>query len=201
MSLYFCEEAMAESKKCGLPNDVFENTMSDIVAWTKAYEQEYHKLGLFEYSWISLGLKLRLHKLGRLEFMPAENEVEVHVPAGEPIDPNQCEESFRLAEQFFSKYYPDFLYDHYCIHSWLLDDTLARFLKPDSNILRFSDMFQKREKDENYSALRYVFGWNATKENLKSYIPKNHFMQGLYDYVLNDGKLYAVRGIRKREVK
>lgn len=197
MSLYFCEEAVREAKKKGIPESVQLETLSDLVAWTKAYVGENQRLGLYEYSWVRLGLTQKLFKLGRLEFMPAENQVEVHIPAGAPVDPIQCEESFRLAENFFA----DLSYDRYCIHSWMLDDTLAKFLKPDSNILHFAAMFEKGERDESDSALRYVFGWNATRENLTKYTPKNHFMQAMYDYVLGGGKLYDVCGTREREEK
>lgn len=201
MSLYFCEEALSEARKKGIPDEVQIETLSDLVAWTKAYVQENHRLGLYEYAWIRFGLTQKLFKLGRLEFMPAENCVEVHIPSGGPFDPALCEESFQRAEEFFPSCMPEHSYDHYCIHSWLLDDTLAKFLKPDSNILHFAGLFQPGDRNESDSALRYVFGWDATRENLRRYTPRNSFMQGMYDYVLGGGKLYEVYGTRERKNK
>ena len=201
MSLYFCEETEDKAKKRGLPYRVLLETLSDISAWTKAYWHENNDIGLLEYNWISLGLNLKLHKLGRLEFMPSADKMEVHIPTGEPLICSECLQSLKMSAEFFGRYYPDYEYETYCTYSWLLDDTLEKFLKKDSNILRFAKLFKTSKRKESDAALRYVFGWNATRENLHTYKVSNDFMQKMYDYIMMGGKLYEVYGeIKKTDI-
>ena len=201
MSLYFCDEAAEKAKKQGLPRDVLLETLSDIPTWTNAHYHEYNDIGLLEYGWITLGLNLYLHKLGRLEFMPSADKMEVHIPAGEPLICSDCLQSFKMSVEFFEKYYPNFEYETYYTSTWLLDDTLAKFLNKDSNILQFAKLFKTSKKKESDAALRFVFGWNATRDNLHTYKIQNGFMQKMYDYVMNGGKLYEVYGeIEKTDI-
>lgn len=201
MSLYFCEATAKKSEEEGLPYDVLLDTLSDIPTWTKKYYREYNDIGLFEYGWTVLAHKLYLHKLGRLEFMPSADKMEVHIPAGDPFKPEDCIDSFKRSVVFFERYYPDFQYDTYYTCSWLLDDTLAKFLNKDSNILHFARFFEVSQKTESDDAIRFVFGWDATRENLSKYEIKNSFMQKLYDYVMDGGKLYHAYGeIKKADI-
>lgn len=199
MSLYFCEATAKKAEKQGLPFDVLLNSLSDIVTLTKIYYREYNTIGLSGYGWTTLAHRLYLHKLGRLEFMPSAGKMEVHIPRGEPFPPKTCIESFKSSVEFFGKYYPDFKYDTYYTDSWLLDDTLAQFLNKDSNILNFARLFEKSKKTESDDAIHFVFGSDAARENLSEYEIKNSFMQKLYDYVMNGGKLYRVYGEIKKE--
>ena len=82
-----------------------------------------------------------------------------------------------------------------------MDDTLAKFLNKDSNILQFAKLFKTSKKKESDAALRFVFGWNATRDNLHTYKIQNGFMQKMYDYVMDGGKLYEVYGeIEKTDI-
>ena len=201
MSLYFCEATAEKAKIQGLPHEVLLETLSDIPTWTRAYWREHNDIGLYEYGWTTLAHNLYLHKLGRLEFMPSAGKMEVHIPAGEPMKPEECLRSFEKSVDFFGKYYPDFNYETYYTDSWLLDDTLENFLGKDSNILKFARLFKRSEKKESDAALRFTFGWSATRENLHTYKIRNGFMQKMYDYVMNGGKLYEVYGeIEKADI-
>lgn len=200
MSLYFCEATAENAEKQGLPYDVLLDSLSDIVTLTRAYYEERNDIGLYSYGWTVLAHKLYLHKLGRLEFMPSAGKMEVHIPRGEPFDPEACIESFKKSVDFFEKYYPDFEYDTYYTDSWLLDDeTLVQFLNKDSNILHFARFFDKQKKTESDDAIHFVFGYSAERGNLSKYAIKNSFMQKLYDYVMNGGKLYRVYGEIKKD--
>ena len=199
MSLYFCESTAKKAKEQGLTYDVILDTFSDITKRVCAFVRENNELGMYGHEWTTLAHGLNLHKLGRLEFMPSADKMEVHIPAGEPFDTDACVDSFLKSVDFFDRYHPDFKYDTYSVDTWLLDDTLVRFLDKDSNILRFARLFDKKNKTESDDAIRFVFGWNATRENLSKFEIKNSFMQKLYDYITDGGKLYRVYGEIKKD--
>ena len=201
MSLYFCEATAQKTKERGLPYNVLLDTLSDIRKRVIAHYREYNDIGMFGYEWTVHTHRLRLYKLGRLEFMPADNKMEIHIPADEPFNREICIDSLKRSVDFFERYYPDFKYETYSVDSWLLDDTLAKFLNSNSNILRFAQLFDKSKRTESDDAIHFVFSCNATRENLSKYEIKNTFMQKLYDYVMSGGKLYRVYGeIKKTDI-
>ena len=66
----------------------------------------------------------------------------VHIPRGAKIDPESLAKSCAEARQFFAQYYPDRPPKCFYCGSWLLDPTLANYLKPTSNIITFQRNFQ-----------------------------------------------------------
>ena len=85
----------------------------------------------------------------------------VHITADQPLTPRACDESFALAARFFDRYHADEEYRWAVCHSWLLDEQLARYLPPDSNILRFQRRFEVPEaapaEESDLTVLKYVF--------------------------------------------
>ncbi len=68
---------------------------------------------------------------------PGDPVLNIHIPAGSPMDVGRCGESFRRAEAFYPAHFPEYRYRAYVCGSWLLDPQFERALKPDSNIARF----------------------------------------------------------------
>ncbi|MFC1715414.1 acyltransferase domain-containing protein [Candidatus Poribacteria bacterium] len=67
--------------------------------------------------------------------------LEIHIPAGSPLDLNSCRASFRLAVDFFPRYFPDRPFKALCCGSWLLNTQFQDMLPPNSNIVRFQGEF------------------------------------------------------------
>jgi len=65
----------------------------------------------------------------------------VHIPALGPLAHDLCGESFRAALGFFAGHFPEWRFDAFCCHSWLLDAELEGFLPADSNMVRFQREF------------------------------------------------------------
>jgi hypothetical protein len=100
---------------------------------------------------------MELFRLGRLQFEPITLEEEivhggriypagtpalsVHIPAGEPLDPDAALDSFRQAEAFFPHYFGQTYPLFYC-HSWLMAPSLTEILPASSRIMQFQRMFQ-----------------------------------------------------------
>ena len=95
-----------------------------------------------EERWLSLALRMKIFRLGRLQFEPDEDRhvLHVHIPEGEPLDDAACGESFAIAEEFFGPEYT--IFD---CESWLLSPKLQKLLKPDSNILKIPEPVSDRE--------------------------------------------------------
>lgn len=82
--------------------------------------RDYGEYGIEEYNWMKEHVQLRLFRLGRLQFQPlALNSdvvingqkvvkdqivLNVHIPSGEPLDPQSVEKSFVLARAFLEEY-------------------------------------------------------------------------------------------------
>ena len=66
----------------------------------------------------------------------------IHIPKGSSIAPENLAERCAQARKFFETYYPDRPMKCFYCGSWLLDPTLADYLKPTSNIITFQRRFQ-----------------------------------------------------------
>ena len=194
MYLYFCEELSAKYRELGIPAPVLSDTLSDVLIWAKVYFDINGELGLSEVNWLHHHFSMRLFRLGRLQFCMACGELEIHIPSGEAMTQEKCCESLILAKAFFAKHFPDFEYDRFTCHSWLLDETLLRFVSEDSNISKFMKMFELKSREESDDALKYVFRFDATRENLSRFTPESRLAKKLYDHIQNGGKLYCVLG-------
>ena len=198
MYLFFCEELSESYAARGIDENVFYDTVSDVLIWAKVHYGINGALGLTETNWLARHFAMKLYRLGRLQFCMAEGELEIHIAEGDSLTPEKCENSISLAKAFFKKHFPDFKYDKFTCHSWLLDETLLRFVGEDSNIAKFRSMFEIRSSEEADDALKYIFRRDATRENLSSFTPKSSLAKKIFDHVQNGGKLYCALGeIRK----
>jgi hypothetical protein len=68
---------------------------------------------------------------------PGDPVLNLHIPAGSPMDVGLCGESFRQAGAFYATHFPEYRYRAYACGSWLLDPQFEQVLKPSSNIVRF----------------------------------------------------------------
>lgn len=210
--LYFMEELHERYQKKGIPDSVFLNTMQDIATWTKTWSDVRGELWMLETQWLRLHFDMKLFGLGRLQFymgvawddLPdmglkkGEGFLDVHIPATGPLSYEECLESFRMANEFFPKYYPEFSYEDFYCDSWLLDDTLKNYMKPGSNILKFQSMFTPVRKRPVNEILHCIFKRDTTEENLADREATSSFAQKVKEAVLNGGQFYAVMGKRSK---
>lgn len=198
-TLYNCEELSERYEKKGIDRKVLIDTLEDIVVWVRNYYVENNEIGLYESDWIELHFNMELFRIGRLHFrfgkcmmglerLEIEKDdpiMEIHIPQGEPLDNEACKESFREAVKFFEKYYPEFEYRYFTCHSWLLDFHMEKFLKPESNILKFRSNFDIIAYDESFSAVRRLFALNYENQNGSS------LQRNVKAHLDNGGKLFA----------
>lgn len=134
LALYFRFARLAQDRYAerGIPDEIWVDTMSDLGIW--ALQIRPGIWGITEVGWLSRHLTLRLFRLGRLQFEPKPEAIEVHIPEGEPLLPLACDLAFDAAVRMFGRQ------DFHC-HSWLLSPDLESVLPADSNIRAFATRF------------------------------------------------------------
>ena len=94
----------------------------------------------------------------------------MHIPQGDPLVKEDCENSFQQACAWFGTERP------YLCHSWLLYPKLRELLKPESNIIRFQELFTLLDTDmEGTEAEQRIFGKFC---QIRRAIPKNRSAEG-----------------------
>jgi predicted TIM-barrel fold metal-dependent hydrolase len=206
--LYFCEELARKYEERGIPEEVLLDTLKDLVLWTDAWSDVKGELYLGELIWLAQTMRMRLFRLGSLEFMAnkahADCEalglrkgdpiVEVHIPAGADLSPEAVRASLDAARAFYAKHFPEYTFAHFTCHSWLLDPSLDALLPETSNILKFRDTFTPILAEESDAALRYVFRWSTTRRNLRHAAPSSSFAERMKKYALAGGVLHEAMG-------
>lgn len=207
--LYFCEELKKRYESKGISKKILLDTLSDIVRWTNVWSELKGELYLGEISWLSDHMKMKLFRLGRLQYCFSrakfdvlsrqikknDNIIDVHIPAGKPLKREDCTASFKKANVFFKKYFPEFGYNYYMTHSWLLDENLKEILKPESNILNFQNMFEVVKRVRSDDVLRFVFKNNTTRENIAAAVCASAFEEHIKKKAQSGGDFYANYGV------
>ena len=212
--LYFCEDLKQRYEEKGIPSDILYDTLHDVVIWTNTWSDLKGELYLGELDFLQVPFRMDLFKIGRLEFtksqswknVPSKNIQKgtnvsgIHIPAtGEPLAKDACIESIKRAKEFFKKFYPEFEYEHMVCYSWLLSDDLTRFFKPDSNIVRFGELFDLISVDERDSIISFIIGWKKTREDVKNMEFTSRVQNEIKQAVLNDERFHVGYGVIKDE--
>lgn len=180
--LYLCEKLSEEYKAKGIPEGILIDTLKDIVRWTETYTDINGRLYLGELHWLERHLSGQLYKVGRLQYCMAGAErdmpkyglkkgdpiMEIHIPADGRLTIEECNESIEAAKDFFKKYFPEYDYQYFTCHSWLLDTKLKEVLPESSNILKFAQLFDVLAEDDSSALIKYIWSWNMTERKLKN---------------------------------
>jgi len=205
----FASDAYEEFRIREISDEVYFDTFSDIRIWSEVCYRNYGEYGIQEYGWLQEHVRLRLFRLGRLQFQPIAFEFDwkaedlsvekhqivlnVHIPEGEPLTPQEVDRSFRLARAFFRGISPIFT-----CRSWLLYPGLAHILTPDSNILYFQRLFRIYEVDEaSREAEQRIF--HRAASDPADYEERTSLQRAAKAYLLAGGKLGRGCGVCRLE--
>lgn len=149
-----------------------------------------------------------VHNDGRLNFEPltikkkdyevalkkGDPVLSVHIPGNDKMTTERVEQSFNDAIKFFETYYKDVEFKAFVCSSWLLDTGLRKFLKEESNILKFQQKFKIVLSFVNTFALY----WNIfSTEKFVPYaelVPSNSFQKNVLEALNNGENLYSGNG-------
>ncbi len=206
--LYFCEDLAHRYETKGLPRAVLLDTLSDLVRWLTVWSEVKGRLYLGELGWLKNHFRMKLFKIGRLQYcmeyakkaVPSlgirrgDGVLDLHIPAVGRLTPAAVDASLAEAKNFFATYYPDFSYRYFTCHSWLLDDSLREILPEGSNILHFGTRFTVTERHPSREILSYVFRWQIREEELSAALPASPFASRVKERVLAGGTFYEAKG-------
>jgi hypothetical protein len=171
----------------GIPDEISWATLADLGLNVARYRRRNGVTGLDSQFWLGLHWRGALYAFGRLQFnpfrlrrgpagplfwyegaalearstafQPGAPVLGVHIPAGSPLDPAQCDASFEAAAAFFPRVFPAHASRLVVCTSWLLDEQLVDYLPAESNIVRFQRRFELVPGAEDYddSICMWVF--------------------------------------------
>lgn len=112
----------------------------DAQAWTTSFDKDAVHVEGFPVSPRGFVMRERVTlKLSDWEevLAPGDPILDVHVPAGGPLDIGQCSDAFHRAVAFFRTYFPNKTFHGFSCYAWFLDVQYEKLLPPTSNIIRF----------------------------------------------------------------
>ena len=151
--------------------DIYYDTIDDIRLWANTCVKETGIYGLKEIYWINEHLRMRIFKLGRLQFQKRDasefidllknNNLDkyikrdyfyfVHIPEGEKLSYDLVLDSYEKASKFFDDEMV------FACESWMLSDRLDLILNEESNVLRFrKDYILLEQRREENHIKRYL---------------------------------------------
>ena len=170
--------------------------------------------------WLVLHFTGAIYELGRLQFhmhhlfrgpagppfWPDADEVErlgagfragdaalgIHIPENGHLTPTSCDDSFARAREFFASCFPEHRARLGTCTSWLLDEQLADYLRPTSNIVRFQRRFHLAPgaADDSRGTLRFVF--DRVPKSVDD-LPQRTTLQRAIVQHIRDGRTWRTR--------
>ena len=209
--LYFCEQTQRLYREKGISEDVLMDTLADIPRWLDTWSELKGEMYLGELEWLSHHLGAKLFKLGRLQFCFAshyefpgigikkgDTVIDTHIPADGPLSIDECAKSFDYAREFFAKFYPDYKWDVFTCHSWLLGEDLADILDDNSNIIKFQRLFVIEEQYESDAILSYTFRWKIKRADMADAEATSGFAKKIKKLALDGAVFHGGTGYIER---
>ncbi len=196
----------------GIDDTVFYSTMSCFSRFVREHRESYGVYGFDRSFWTYRQIAMRLFRLGTLEYEMVDYRgpdirrvdvtlltqgtpvLSVHIPSDARLGGANCHESYRQANAFFQKHYPEFAYPVFYTNTWLLSPSLQHLLPADSKILNFQKDFRIIGTDAENDAYR---SWVFKNPSLKpADYPENTSLQRqIKAFVLAGGKIGVAAGI------
>lgn len=204
---YYCRlacETYEKYQRVGIGDRVFFDTFSDIAVWCQVCFRRYGEYGIQEYEWLWRHVEMTLFRLGRLQFEKTESlwefeykgrktavgdpVISIHIPEGQPLDPEACRESLDMGRKFWGGEIP------YVCHSWLLFPGLKELLDEKSNILRFQQMFEIQSVDFQFrEGEERIF--DCLIEDPEKYPENTSLQRNARKYLMQGGRLGSGLGV------
>ena len=206
--LFLCEKTREKYAAMGIDESIMDATLSDLVRWTVEWTNVKGELYLGELSWLARHLSASIFRIGRLQYckgkaavdfpslgvLKGDPIIEVHIPKGEGLTKENCLASLSEARAFFAAHFPDYEYKCFTTHSWLLDDTLKKYLPEESGILAFASLFEIAGRDASDALFKYIFTWDTTRLNLPYRYPLSSLAAKVQRAAMEGETFYEVHG-------
>jgi hypothetical protein len=176
--------------KRGIPEKILADTMEDFNLWAKNYYAKHKRVGIGMTDWLVYHMSGVLFRLGRLQYRVDElykgkPVLEVHIPAMGKLDIDECKASLEQAVRFAAQYFPETRFKSFALHCWLLCDEIKEILPPDSNIIKFADLFTRVSSRRGTHPLIYqfVFGFDKEKSDYAQHEARTTLQKGAHKLI------------------
>lgn len=208
--LHWALDTKSRYDELGIPEENFWDSMRDLPIWCEDCLTRYGSPGFKEWGWVGCSLRMEVIRIGRLQFQPNQllrdvtwdsayfpagtPVLEVHIPAGEPLNPDAVLASMNQSTTFFKTYFNKQFPLFHC-HSWLLCPDLKALVPEDSRIIQFQNLFAVYHTDhEERQAEERVFG--HLSDDPRKYPENTSLQKALKRYLLRGNEISMGAGIR-----
>ena len=123
--------------------------------------------------------------------------IEVHIPAKEPMTPEICEESYRAAEKFFRRCYPEYDFKAFTCQSWMLEKRIPELLGKETNLTKFMDGYEIGFPMKSGGEGVYSFVFNVPEKLPPEELPEDTSLRrAIKKHLTDGGYIYEKGGIR-----
>ena len=126
-------------------------------------------------------------------YIPGDNGLKVHIPYGERLTKEACEDSYSKAREFFTRCFPEIKFNGFHLFCWMLSPDLRDILPPDSGIIQFQNKYTVfPAKDNAIDTIMYAFGVKENEvrsANIASLPEDNSLRRGIKKKLL-DGTIF-----------
>jgi len=111
--------------------------------------------------------------------------LDVHIPASGKMDIEECKRSFDEALSFAKTYFPEYKYKAFTIDCWLLGEEIKEILSPETNIMKFSNMFTRigGYKSTHPLIYKWVFGYDKDPADYDSHKAQTSLQKGTHKLI------------------
>ncbi|CAM3679567.1 hypothetical protein ERUR111494_06675 [Erysipelothrix urinaevulpis] len=197
-------------KQKNIPSKIFYDTIYNFNHNIMKYYNEHQRLGIFakDIKWLNLLFTEKIFKIHTLRFqifpmdyaemeregldylpLSPQNKhefpentpmINVHIETGTDLSPQAVSQSFTMANEFFSQYYPAHTYQYFICRTWILHPSLNKLLDDNSNLMRFKNRFDLIATSQNYTqALERIYG-TASLATISTMNKKGRLQEGAY---------------------
>ena len=183
----------------GIEPTTSAESLSDLGQQAWVHRRTFGGFGLHTFGWLRICWSGALYWLGRLQFnltrYGGDWVVSTHIPESGPLTPEACAESFGRARAFFGRHFPDYPTRVFHCDSWLLDPQLTEVLAPESNMVRFQQLWQLDGQRRNGDGDALFFVFRRRGEVDYSTLPQDTSLQrAIVRKLASGGHWYACEG-------
>ena len=199
--LHCSEKSYVMYKDKGISDKIFADTMKCFTRFIKEHNDGYGTLQFDRDWWTARHISLNLFRIGELEYEMYEKAgkrvISIHIPSDALLTEEKCSESYKMADEFFTKYYSQYSNVDFVCSSWLLSPELRKLLPETSHIRLFQDQFEIH--DVNYGDMEFL-QWVYKRSDIPyDLLPEDTTLQkNIKEHLLNGGRIGSAYGVLRK---
>lgn len=188
----------------GISEETTFAALADLGQQLWVFRQTFGEFGLDNSEWLTTAWSGAFFWLGRLQanLMPYGDGhvLSIHIPQTGPLVPEQVDDSFTRAQEFFATHFADAPADALHCDSWLLDPRLAQVLDPESNMVGFQRRWRLvgEPRQADAGTLYFTFRYRARpgEQEDRTGLPRNTTLQrAVLEHLDAGGHWYSYTGL------